>query len=100
MSPLNQALIFVVCVVAAREVWKLDLKSAVIDANVTQEQRERAVEASRQAIADWHRTQPQRAPEMLNPVCPDQFIAQRGAGELWRVKCLTVSTEGSRVLGR
>ena len=99
MSPVKQALFLVVGVIACGAVSLLDLNSAVVDANVTQEQRLRALEASRQTIADWHRTKPQAAP-MLNPVCPDQYIAQRGAGERWRGKCLTVSTEGSRVLGR
>lgn len=60
-----------------------------------EEERVRAVAAAGAAVAALYAEQ---QPLLLNPICPDQWIAQRGAGQPWRVKCLTVSTEGSRVL--
>lgn len=40
-----------------------------------------------------------RAPKstfLQRPICPDQWIAQRGLSEPWRVKCVVISTEGPR----
>lgn len=40
------------------------------------------------AVAEW---------PLQRPACPDQWVAQRGALERWRVVCVLASSEGSRV---
>lgn len=67
-------------VIAVLEIGKLDLDSAqVTEALVAESEARFAVE-----------------PLFLHPLCPDQWVAQRGAGERWRLKCILASTEGSR----
>lgn len=58
-----------------------------------EEERARAATAAGEAVAAQY-----AEPLLLNPICPDQWTAQRGANERWRVKCITVSTEGSRAI--
>lgn len=82
--------------------WKFDLAALAVVAaamliwkdHLEEEERVRAVTAAGAAVAALYAERAE--PLLLNPICPDQWIAQRGAGERWRVKCLTVSSVGSR----
>lgn len=76
-----EALCVAGAVLAIGWVMHLDLESAEVTAAVVEEVNER-------------RALPPAV--LLHPLCPDQFVAQRGADERWQVRCVIASTEGSR----
>lgn len=63
-------------------VGKLDLHSAIVTEAIV---KERDAEVATE-------------PLLMRPICPDQWIAMRGAGGRWNVRCALSSTEGSRVV--
>lgn len=77
-------------------IGNLDFESAQVSQAIEEEARVGAAAAAGAAVAALD-ADPATTIWLLNPVCPDQYVAQRGAGERWRKKCITVSTEGSRV---
>lgn len=76
-----------------------DYESAqVTEAIAEEEESVRAVAVAGAAVAALYADQaPATQIWLMNPICPDQWIAQRGASERWRVRCVLASTEGSRV---